>query len=405
VNAYRPDLPIQEDQLAMKWLSSLRSFIIILMLGLAAWAPTSHQMALLFLPALGLASLAMGSVLLQRDAPEQHEARAKSADPVAPPSGPNLVRSLIVGAGTVGHQLAESLEAGGQHVVVGFIDDNRDWAAGKWTVLGRLQATEAIIREHDVDAVYLAYTPTWQQELVERLTSDFPDVGVSVVPSPYEALMRLDRVQSRGDIALVSLNPAPDRVTDAAIRAFDLVVALCVLVLLAPVWALVALLVKLTSPGPVIFAQERIGQFGRPFMVLKFRTMRQDAEAATGPILSPGKQDSRLTPIGRYLRMFRIDEVPQLWNVVRGEMSLVGPRPERTVFVEKYQNMVPMYNRRHEVRPGITGLAQICGGYHTDARDKLRFDLIYVSHRSLWFDLSILLRTVLVVVFPTRYGQ
>ena len=128
--------------------------------------------------------------------------------------------------------------------------------------------------------------------------------------------------------------------------------------------------------------------------------MVADAEASSGPVLANGTKDLRLTPLGKWLRLFRFDELPQLWNVLRGEMSLVGPRPERPVFVDKFLESVPAYAQRHLVRPGITGLAQVCGGYHTDARDKLRFDLIYVSHRSVWLDLSILLRTVLVVVLP-----
>ena len=179
-------------------------------------------------------------------------------------------------------------------------------------------------------------------------------------------------------------------------------VALLGLLCLWPLLALVALLVKRTSPGPIIFAQERIGHHGKPFILFKFRTMRQDAELSTGPVLSPGDADCRLTPVGRALRRFRIDELPQLWNVLRGDMSLVGPRPERPYFVQQFEQIVPTYSHRHLARPGITGLAQVCGDYHTDARDKLRFDLIYVSHQSLWLDISILMRTVMVVLFPDR---
>ncbi len=130
--------------------------------------------------------------------------------------------------------------------------------------------------------------------------------------------------------------------------------------------------------------------------------MVSDAESRTGPVLSSGREDSRLTSIGRWLRLFRFDELPQLWNVLRGEMSLVGPRPERPCFVEEFERTIPAYAKRHQVRPGITGLAQVLGGYHTDARDKLRFDLIYVSHQSLWMDLTILFRTVWVVVAPHK---
>jgi lipopolysaccharide/colanic/teichoic acid biosynthesis glycosyltransferase len=158
------------------------------------------------------------------------------------------------------------------------------------------------------------------------------------------------------------------------------------------------LVVALTSPGPVLFVQERVGHRGRTFPLIKFRTMRIDAESATGPVLSAGKQDPRMTPVGRWLRLFRLDEIPQLINVVRGEMSLVGPRPERPHFVEQFAARNPVYLRRHGVRPGITGLAQLHGGYHTDARDKLRFDLFYAAHHSLLLDISVLARTVLKIV-------
>jgi lipopolysaccharide/colanic/teichoic acid biosynthesis glycosyltransferase len=126
--------------------------------------------------------------------------------------------------------------------------------------------------------------------------------------------------------------------------------------------------------------------------------MVQDAEARTGPVLSSGRDDSRLTLIGRWLKLFRLDELPQLWNVVRGEMSLVGPRPERPCFVAEFEQSIPGYGKRHQVRPGITGLAQVCGGYHTLAQDKLRFDVFYVANQSVWLDLSIVWRTVLVVL-------
>jgi lipopolysaccharide/colanic/teichoic acid biosynthesis glycosyltransferase len=183
---------------------------------------------------------------------------------------------------------------------------------------------------------------------------------------------------------------------------FDVVAASVFLILSSPISLLAALLIRLTSPGPVVFAQERVGHNGQVFRMFKFRSMVVSAEDATGPIKSPGKNDDRLTPIGRWLRHFRIDEIPQFWNVLKGEMSMVGPRPERPVFVDQYTMETPTYRRRHDVLPGITGLAQVCGDYHTHPRDKLRFDLYYVSHQSFLLDLIILWRTVRVVLFPER---
>jgi exopolysaccharide biosynthesis polyprenyl glycosylphosphotransferase len=317
--------------------------------------------------------------------------------------GARRIRALIVGAGGVGQTLAKHLEADGRYCVVGFMDDESAiLPAAPWQILGKLTETSAIIREYDIEEVFVAYAPTWQQKIAEELTANHAAVRVRIVPSPYESLMRLNHVESRGDIALVSLAPEAGKARQAVKRLGDILMAVCSLVLFAPLMALTTLLIKLTSRGPVIFAQERIGYCGKPFILYKFRTMIHDAEAETGPTLSSGRDDVRLTSIGRWLRLFRIDELPQLWNVLRGDMSMVGPRPERPHFVQKYQRMAPTYARRHQVRPGITGLAQVCGGYHTDARDKLRFDLIYVSHHSLWLDVSILMRTILVVLLPNR---
>jgi lipopolysaccharide/colanic/teichoic acid biosynthesis glycosyltransferase len=166
------------------------------------------------------------------------------------------------------------------------------------------------------------------------------------------------------------------------------------LIVLAPVMALVALATRWSSEGPALFRQERVGQGGRAFSLYKFRTMVANAEALTGPTLSSGHDDPRLTPLGKFLRRSRLDELPQLWNVLIGDMSLIGPRPERPCFVEQFGQAQPLYVERHRVRPGITGLAQVRAGYHTDARDKLRYDLLYVSHPSPWLDLEILLRTI-----------
>lgn len=372
------------------------------------WGLAKHSHLMVAIPVLGLAGTFMSAISLPGERPtRQTVLPAQQDQPVGTDfgSGRQISRVLIVGMGTVGQRLAQSLESGGKHTVIGFVDENipdisPNFNPSRWPVLGQRHAIATIISEHAIDEVCLAYVPTWQQQLAEQLTAECPQVGLHVVPSSYEALLHVGRIRSYGDIALASLEPRTTGVTQAIKRAFDVAIAMAVLALLAPLWALIAALIKLTSAGPVIFAQERVGLHGRRFYVLKFRTMRQDAEAATGPVLSEGKLDNRLTSIGRYLRLFRIDEVPQLWNVLCGEMSLVGPRPERPIFVERYGDMLPSYARRHEVRPGITGLAQVCGGYHTDARDKLRFDLIYLSHLSIWFDLFILMRTILVVLIP-----
>lgn len=184
-------------------------------------------------------------------------------------------------------------------------------------------------------------------------------------------------------------------------RAFDVAVSLALLVLASPLMLLAALAIRLDSPGPVLFRQVRVGQHGRPFELLKFRSMRVDAEADGRPRWA-SRDDPRITRVGRLLRKARIDELPQLVNVLRGEMSFVGPRPERPEFVRELAARIPYYNERHRVKPGITGWAQICYGYtdsERDAREKLEYDLYYVKNYSLLFDLYVILRTVEVVLW------
>lgn len=328
---------------------------------------------------------------------------ARGSKPSPDGTGDKPTRALVIGAGSIGRTLAANLEATGQYNVIGFIDDHMDLPGReKGDILGGRDTVGAIIQQYGIEEVFVAYAPSWQQRMAERLCIEHPDVAIRVVPTAYESMMRLAAVENYGDIAVVRLTAGARRAQEAAKRLFDMAIAFCGLTLLFPISLITALLIKLTSRGPVLFTQERTGRYGRPFRMYKFRTMTYNAEAATGPVLSSGKSDPRLTSLGRWLRMVRVDEIPQLWNVLRGDMSMVGPRPERPVFTEQYDKSIPAYSRRHQVRPGITGLAQICGGYHTDARDKLRFDLIYISNQSLWMDIALLFRTILVVALPHK---
>ena len=185
---------------------------------------------------------------------------------------------------------------------------------------------------------------------------------------------------------------------DLARRCLDVVVSATALLFLAPLLCLIAMAVALTSPGPVLYVQERTGLNGRPFNLLKFRSMRADAEA--GGAQWAAQRDSRVTPLGRALRLSRMDELPQLLNVLGGSMSLVGPRPERPVFVAQLQAVIPHFGERTRVRPGITGWAQVnypYGASVEDARQKLAYDLYYLQHRSLLLDLRIMLMTLRVI--------
>jgi exopolysaccharide biosynthesis polyprenyl glycosylphosphotransferase len=222
--------------------------------------------------------------------------------------------------------------------------------------------------------------------------------------------------QYTGKIALENLRPSwlifssgfrETRVRRAAKRAGDLVAASAGLILASPVMLVVALLVRLTSPGPVLYRQTRVGRHGHPFRIYKFRSMRADAEAATGAVWSqPG--DSRITPFGRFIRLTRLDELPQLWNVLIGEMSLVGPRPERPEFVEELTREIPFYGQRHVVQPGVTGWAQVrykYGATKGDALEKLQYELFYIKNMSLALDLVIMFHTIKTMISGAEQGK
>jgi exopolysaccharide biosynthesis polyprenyl glycosylphosphotransferase len=190
-----------------------------------------------------------------------------------------------------------------------------------------------------------------------------------------------------------------DSVFVAAWNVISRVISLACLVLLFPLILLIAITIKASSRGPVLYRQKRVGRNDVVFTCYKFRTMRTDAEARTGPVWA-GDDDPRITPIGRILRKIRVDEIPQLWNVVKGEMALVGPRPERPEFVKWLSKTIPYYTLRHVIRPGITGWAQVNYKYGSsveDAREKLKYDLFYIKNMSLGLDLTTLLYTTKVV--------
>jgi len=183
-------------------------------------------------------------------------------------------------------------------------------------------------------------------------------------------------------------------------RAFDIIASVAGIIILSPILLIVAILIKLTSKGPILYTQIRVGQFGENFKIYKFRSMRQDAEKETGPVWA-AKNDNRLTPIGAFLRKSHIDEIPQLINVLRGEMSVIGPRPERPTFVDQFTQNIPDYSKRLMVKPGITGLAQVWHRYDetiNDVKKKLRYDLLYIKKMCFWGDMNIILRTCRVVI-------
>lgn len=243
-----------------------------------------------------------------------------------------------------------------------------------------------------------ALTP---ESLLTKLQAAPFDRPLLVLPGTKEVILACGQLIADGDKLLLHIAPRACLWPAADLkRATDLLVSLIAIVVTLPLWALVALLIRLDSPGPILFRQLRVGQGGRLFHILKFRTMVVGAERDTGPVIA-GRSDPRVTRVGRWLRAFRLDELPQLINVLRGDMSLVGPRPERPEFVQQFQQQISGYALRHLVRPGITGLAQVRGRYDTPAVDKLRFDLAYIFLWSPLLELKIILQTIAVMLTGT----
>ena len=179
-------------------------------------------------------------------------------------------------------------------------------------------------------------------------------------------------------------------------RCSDVILGGLAFVIFLPVMVCIAIAIKLKDPGPILYSQMRVGRYNKEFRIYKFRTMIVNAEKLTGPIIA-GEDDPRITPLGRFLRKTRLDELPQLWNVIKGDMSIVGPRPERKFFCDQFAKVLPLYMERHNVKPGITGLAQVRGKYNTTAHDKLVYDLRYIQNYSLMWDMAIMVQTVKIM--------
>ena len=312
-------------------------------------------------------------------------------------------RAVIVGTGKTASLIADAIR---RHPwtgveVLGLIGE----AASERADLPLLGPVEKLVEiAEDVKADEVIMTPresTWKDSIPERIPEDWR-ADLLVWPSPFETMIGRLRFRIVGDLPLLEARMRPfEGVAGGLKRAFDAAISASGLVLSLPILALSAAAVALTSRGGVFYRQARVGRDGRPFQLWKLRTMRVGAEVETGEVLSaPG--DPRVTRVGRFLRSTRIDEIPQLWNVLTGDMSLVGPRPERPEFTRRFAESVSGYRLRLSARPGVTGLAQVSGDYATEPEIKLRYDLAYLNNWSLGLDLAILLRTLPVIL--TRRG-
>jgi exopolysaccharide biosynthesis polyprenyl glycosylphosphotransferase len=270
----------------------------------------------------------------------------------------------------------------------------------KYPILGDFSQIRQVLLDKDVDEILFASTDSWKDHVlheVSRIQVERP-LRIAILPSVFEiAIGRLKHINLH-DTPLIEVKRNPNEPIERFLkRSFDLVFSTLLLLLSLPFFLLIAAAIKLSSSGPVFYVQERIGYGGIAFKTIKFRTMIREAEA-DGEEIMAGAGDSRVTKVGRLLRRFRIDEMPQVINVLKGDMSFVGPRPERPGFVEEFSGRLPGYSERHKVKPGITGLAQVRGYYHTLAENKLKYDLAYIYNYSFSLDLLILLETIKVIL-------
>jgi exopolysaccharide biosynthesis polyprenyl glycosylphosphotransferase len=321
-------------------------------------------------------------------------------------------RMLIAGAGWAGRTIAQALSSysDGDYHVVGFVDDDlekQDVKVAGLSVLGTSQELLSLVHGRQVDEVVVAITHRMGGELFQALM-DCRAAGVHVTRMPvlYEQLAHrvpVEHVEQRWVIEAMNELPALHRTSQWAKRLLDIALGLLGALVFLVLLPFLALAIILDCPGPVFYRQVRLGLGGRPYRVVKLRTMVPDAEQ-DGQARWAAADDERVTRVGRFLRRTRLDELPQVYNVLRGEMSIVGPRPERPEFIAQLQGQIPFYRTRLVVKPGLTGWAQVHYGYGNSVRYaliKLQYDLYYIRHWSLWMDLHVIFKTVGVVL---RFG-
>ena len=314
--------------------------------------------------------------------------------------------TLVVGINDRARRVARQLDNGFHgYNLVGFVtpDENGDETeVMEGPVLGSVKSLEDVIQRHHVSEVVIALEKPNHDKLLDIITmANGAPVSLKIIPDMYEVVSGLAKTEHLQGVPLVQIHPEvisfPEKVMK---RLIDIITALLVLVPLSPVWFVVAVAIKIDSRGPIFYRQERVGFNARRFIAYKFRSMVKDAESMTGPVWA-SHDDPRITRMGRFLRRFRFDEVPQFMNVLKGDMSVVGPRPERPYFVQKLMDEFPFYYRRYKMRPGITGWAQIKHSYDSsldDVRQKLKYDFSYIENYSLSLDFVVMIRTIGVML-------
>jgi len=308
-------------------------------------------------------------------------------------------KTLIVGAGEAGSLILEKIRSLPElgYRMAGFLDDER---AGQSVmglpVLGRTDELGHVVSAFSIEEVIIALPEASHNELLSIISRcEDGRVSIKVFPDVFQIMASEVNIGDLGGLPLLTMRDVALRGWRLTLkRMVDVIISAIVLVFISPLLLLLAILVKLDSPGPAIYWQERMGLDAKPFPCFKYRSMRADAEVQTGPVWAI-KDDPRRTRIGSFLRTYSLDELPNFINVFLGHMSLVGPRPERPYFVEQFREMVPRYMERHREKAGITGWAQ-ANGLRGDSSiwERTKYDLYYIEHWSLWFDFKIMILTL-----------
>lgn len=316
-------------------------------------------------------------------------------------SNNNLQRILVVGAGALGREITQKLlshrELGFE--VVGFLDDDPGKVGSNVLgvpVLGTLRQAEEVLSVCQIDQVYIALPLDAHKKMLQMLELMAREcVEVRLVPDVLQYATLQATLEDVDGTPVINLSQVPLQGWNSMVkRGMDLVVALAALVVLLPLFPFLALAIWLEDRGPIFYRQERMGLDGKPFMIIKFRSMRVNAEDTSGPVWAI-KGDPRRTRIGAFLRQWSLDELPQIWNVLMGDMSIIGPRPERPTFVREFKHKIPRYMLRHRVKAGITGWAQVHGWRgNTSIKKRIQYDLYYIQNWSLKLDFKILWMTV-----------
>ena len=316
--------------------------------------------------------------------------------------GKNVLKIALVGSGALSHALFERLAKQpelGFHVA-GYIGEN-DLLKKFVPKLGPIQNISKIVQQESIDAIVATLTERDKEGVVTLLKmSEGLNIELLLVPDLVEMITHRVDLEEIDGLPLLRLKDVPMAGWNGVLkRSFDVSFSLAALMLLAPIFLLIAIVIRLESKGKLFYRQKRIGLDGHEFDLIKFRSMCENAEGQTGPVWAQ-PDDSRVTHSGRFLRRFSLDEMPQFWNVLKGDMSLVGPRPERSFFVEKFKTEIPRYLERHRVKSGVTGWAQVNGlRGQAPIEERTKYDIYYIENWSLAFDLKIILKTLWTVAF------